>query len=167
MSETRFYDCPDCGAGGVVPTRDGECTNCGHVLVGPATKQISTSNELGSDAMEEFGYKGGYKFHGAWQCGYPLIGLGGIAAFLPLVRDGYAEFITWVPLLVIGLIGWLIYEIVKASSRFKFLLRISDKAIEVGDGPKVEWENVERAEFHGFGFGKTPIITLVTQAGKT
>jgi hypothetical protein len=116
--------------------------------------------------MEEFGYKGGYKFHGAWQCGYPLIGLGGIAAFLPLVRDGYAEFKAWAPLLVIGLIGWLIYEIIKVSSRFKFLLRISEEAIQVGDGPKVEWENVERAEFHGFGFGKTPIITLVTQSGE-
>ena len=32
MSETRFYDCPDCGAGGVLPTPDLRCTNCGYAL---------------------------------------------------------------------------------------------------------------------------------------
>jgi len=30
--ETAFDNCPDCGAGGIVPDRDGKCTNCGYNL---------------------------------------------------------------------------------------------------------------------------------------
>ncbi len=32
ISGSRFYDCPDCGAGGVIPNEEGKCTNCGYAL---------------------------------------------------------------------------------------------------------------------------------------
>ncbi len=31
--ETVFDYCPDCGAGDIVPGRDGKCTNCGYALM--------------------------------------------------------------------------------------------------------------------------------------
>jgi len=31
-SKSLFYDCPDCGAGGIIPDEDGKCTNCGFPL---------------------------------------------------------------------------------------------------------------------------------------
>ena len=30
--------CPDCGAGGMVPGRDGKCTNCGYALIDQIVK---------------------------------------------------------------------------------------------------------------------------------
>ena len=30
--KTQFYDCPDCGAGGIITDEDGNCTHCGYTL---------------------------------------------------------------------------------------------------------------------------------------
>ena len=29
---TRYYTCPDCAAGGIIPAENGRCTNCGYRL---------------------------------------------------------------------------------------------------------------------------------------
>jgi len=28
----NYYTCPDCAAGGIIPTKEGKCTRCGHTL---------------------------------------------------------------------------------------------------------------------------------------
>jgi hypothetical protein len=28
----KYYICPDCAAEGIIPTKDGKCTNCGYTL---------------------------------------------------------------------------------------------------------------------------------------
>lgn len=33
MSKSAFYDCPHCGAGGIIPDEDGRCTHCKEILV--------------------------------------------------------------------------------------------------------------------------------------
>ena len=36
--ETVFDYCPDCGAGDIVPDKDGKCTNCGYALMEEVVK---------------------------------------------------------------------------------------------------------------------------------
>lgn len=46
MTGNRFYDCPDCGEGGLIPTLDGTCTNCGRSLEeSPTKRDVPVSTE--------------------------------------------------------------------------------------------------------------------------
>ena len=46
--KSRFYDCPHCGAGGVIPDENGRCTNCKGILVGAknaSNKECKTKDD--------------------------------------------------------------------------------------------------------------------------
>jgi len=122
--------------------------------------------------MEQFVYKGAYKFQGIMSCGYPVIAIGGIGAmYIFVIRDsgGMLDFEhkEFMPLILIGLVGWLIYEIYSLSKRFSFKLRISDDGIQVGDSGFCNWEKITKAKFHGLQFGKDAVITLYSESGGT
>lgn len=54
MSKSTFYDCPHCGAGGIIPDEDGRCTHCKEILVNvdnisKEKSQKITTNNIGDE----------------------------------------------------------------------------------------------------------------------
>lgn len=113
--------------------------------------------------METFGYKNAYKFQGVVDCAYPLIALGAIGAiyiFVVMDSGGMFAMKDWTPFAAIGLAAWFIYELYQASKLFSFNVKISDAGIQVGKSTFHSWDQVEKAEFHGFQIGSKAVITL-------
>ncbi len=117
--------------------------------------------------MDKFGFNGNYRFQAIMSCGYPLIALGGVAAYyFLLIRDGAAQFTEMAPLIVLGLVAWLAYELFKLYQRFSFSIGLSEEGIQMQDEPLVKWQEISSAQFHGKQFGSTSIITLFPKNGE-
>lgn len=120
--------------------------------------------------MEKFGYNKGWKGHKFMACGYPVIGLLGIAAFglfvvLPSRGDAFRfEFKWWVPLFVIALIVWVLIEIGKFRKALGYSVELSEEFIRVRD-EQAKWEDVSKIEFKN-GLGDDPAIILHTKRGQ-
>jgi len=119
--------------------------------------------------MEKFGYTKAWKIAKFLECGYPIAGLLGVAAYglfivIPTRDSAYRyEFQWWVPLFVIGLIIWAILEIRKFRKCLGYSVEVSDESIRVL-GKEARWDDVSRIEMREGG-GNNPAILLYTKAG--
>ena len=94
---------------------------------------------------------------------YPVLAIGGIVALLVFADFGLTE---QGPLIILGLVGWLIYEIYRFLQVANFQVKIQDDGIQVGREDRVQWNKIQKARLNGLRFGLDPVIILHTQEGK-
>ena len=117
--------------------------------------------------METFSFDTSFKIHRAIQCVWPLIILGALIAYSSVVSDfggdvsGYFSE-GWMPLILIGSLGWLILEIVWTVKVLGFSVELSEESIRVGK-KEIPWEDIVNAEYKT-AFGKKPSIILSTSS---
>ncbi len=115
--------------------------------------------------MESFGYRTSYRYLGFVSSLRPVAALVGLGVlYFILVAPGKAKFEWWVPLAALGLVGWLVWDLVEAVQRAKFRIAVSEDSIQIGNAEAVRWQDVERADL-GAGLGKDAVITLHTKSG--
>ncbi len=111
--------------------------------------------------MDEFKLKKGMLVSRSVQIGYPLVALGGIIALMVLVDMRLTEA---GPLIIVGLLGWLGYEIWRTYGHFTYRICVDDQQIDV-NGKAYPWSQISKARINSIRFGMDPLIILITQDG--
>jgi hypothetical protein len=93
---------------------------------------------------------------------YPIVALGGIIA---LVVFADFSFTDQAPLIILGLLGRLGYEILRFVKAFKFHVTLHPEGVQIQDNPLVPWNNIQKARLNGLRFGMDPVIILHTVDG--
>jgi len=93
---------------------------------------------------------------------YPIVALGGIIA-LVLLAD--FSFTDQAPLIILGLLGWLGYEIFRFVKALKFRVILQPEGVRIRNNPLVPWNHIQKAKLNGLRFGMDPVIILYTMDG--
>jgi len=109
--------------------------------------------------MEKFKYQKGWLFHEGMGIGYPTIGL---VSFVGYSFIGM-EFKPWVPFVIIGLIIWVIYAIIKFTKANSFSVELNERSIRVSD-VELKWETITKIEILG-GLGANAALKLTSVDG--
>lgn len=133
----------------------------------PSQPDPASQQKKNRPAVERFGFNKAWKLARLSNSAYPvlfLLAILGLGIFVIWPSGGMAEFKWWMPLLVIALIIWAIYEISKYRKAMAFLVVLSEETIRVGE-VQVKWEDIERVE-NKAAFGDNPTIILHLKTGK-
>ena len=113
--------------------------------------------------MEKFKCNKGWIFHKVMEIGYPMIPL---IAFIGYASIGMKlKFEWWIPLLIIALITWVIYAIIKLRKAIVYSVEITEQSIRVS-GNEAEWENITHVGISNKG-GDNAAIVLHQIKGKS
>ena len=93
---------------------------------------------------------------------YPVVALGGIVALVVLADF---EFTDKAPLIILGLLGWLGYEIFRFTGVLKFQVALQPDGVRIKNNPVVPWSQIQKARLNGLRFGMDPVIVLYTADG--
>ena len=122
--------------------------------------------------MERFGVSKLYKFRKVLDCSYPVTALLSILAYwLFLVLPSRGSIVVfqlkwWAPLLIIGLIVWLVIELRRSIIDLRLSIGLSDNSIIIGDVTK-SWSEIQKAEIKkSFFKSKDAAIILHTTSGE-
>ena len=103
--------------------------------------------------METFKFNKGWRMHKIMAIGYPSIALLGLIAYLSIgFRLSEAG-----PIIVLGLLIWLIYEIIKLRKALSYIVELSEESIKVS-GVEAKWENINKIGIMSAAGDKASII---------
>ncbi|MFA5260577.1 MAG: hypothetical protein WC450_05050 [Candidatus Omnitrophota bacterium] len=93
---------------------------------------------------------------------YPIVALGGIIALVVLADFSFTD---QAPLIILGLLGWLGYEIFRFVKALQFRVILRPEGVQIRNNPLVPWNHVQKAKLNGLRFGMDPVIILYTMDG--
>jgi hypothetical protein len=113
--------------------------------------------------MEKFMYRKGWILHKGMEIGYPSIPL---IAFIGYAVIGLKlEFKWWVPIILIGFVGWLVYAVINFFKAIKFSVELTEHSIRAA-GVEALWENINIIGFVN-GAGDDPVVVMHQINGKS
>jgi hypothetical protein len=113
--------------------------------------------------MEKFGYTKIWKTARLMNLIYPVICLLAILVLSIFVLGGVASFKWWMPLFVVALIVWTVFEFRTYRKALSFLVELSEEKIRV-NGVGAGWTDISKVEKQR-GLGNSFEIILHTNTG--